>query len=73
MCALPMLSRLPAALALPLLVLPVAAGTASQSGDRPAAQPVDLTRNGHYVDVRIGGRPFTTCYLDPVFAKPYWS
>ena len=72
MCALPMLSRLPAALALPLLVLPVAAGTASQSGDRPAAQPVDLTRNGHYVDVRIGGRPFTSYYFDPGVAKPYF-
>jgi hypothetical protein len=33
---------------------------------------VDLTRNGHYVDVRIGGRPFTTYYFDPVVAKPYF-
>src|SRR5438477_8775848 len=71
MCALPM-RRIASALALPLLVLPLAAGTASQSGYRPAAQPVELTRNGHYVDVRIGGRPFTTYYFDPVVAKPYF-
>src|SRR5229473_5394014 len=60
------------ALLLPLLFLPLAAGTASQSGFRPAAQPVDLTRNGNQVDVRIGGRPFTTYYFDPSVAKPYF-
>src|SRR5712692_7461676 len=57
---------------LPLLFLPLATGTASQSGVRPAAQPVELTRNGNHVDVRIGGRPFTTYYFDPSVAKPYF-
>jgi Family of unknown function (DUF6807) len=72
MCGLPMLRRISSALALSLLVVPLAAGTAGQSGDRPAPEPVDLTRNGHYVDVRIGGRPFTSYYFDPVVAKPYF-
>ncbi len=51
---------------------PLAAGIASQSGVRPAAQPVELTRNGDHVDVRIGGRPFTTYHFDPSVAKPYF-
>jgi Methane oxygenase PmoA len=55
----------------PLLLWPLAAGTAGPSAVRPAAQPVELTRNGHQVDVRIGGRPFTTYYFDPAVAKPY--
>jgi len=56
---------------LPVLLWPLAIGTASQSGFRPAAQPVELTRNGSRVDVRIGGRPFTTYAFDPSVAKPY--
>jgi hypothetical protein len=72
MCALPMPRCISSALALPLLLLPLAAGTASQSGYRSTAQPVDLTRNGHNVDVRVGGRPFTTYYFDPAVAKPYF-
>jgi hypothetical protein len=60
-------------LALPaLLFVPLAAGTAVQSGVRSAAQPVELARNGSHVDVRIGGRPFTTYYFDPSVAKPYF-
>jgi hypothetical protein len=56
-----------------MLLLPLAAGTASQSGFRPAAQPVDLTRTGSHVDVRIADRPFATYYFDPGVAKPYFS
>jgi hypothetical protein len=55
-----------------LLCVPLATLTASQSGVRPAAQPVELTRNGDRVDVRIGGRAFTTYYFDPSVAKPYF-
>ena len=32
---------------------------------------MDLTRSGQQVDVRIGGRSFTTYYFDPSVAKPY--
>jgi hypothetical protein len=65
------------AILLPMLLLPVpfvppASGTAGQSGVRPAAQPVELARNGDHVDVRIGGRPFATYYFDPSVAKPYF-
>jgi hypothetical protein len=38
---------------------------------RRAAAPVELTRNGTRVDVTIGGRPFTSYYVDPSVAKPY--
>jgi methane monooxygenase PmoA-like len=58
-------------LLLPLLVWPLAIGTPHQSGVRPAPQPVELTRNGTHVDVRIGGRPFTTYAFDPSVAKPF--
>jgi hypothetical protein len=58
---------------LPLLVWPLAVGTPNQSGVRPAPQPAELTRNGTHVDVRIGGRPFTTYSFDPSVAKPYLS
>src|SRR6266850_1011515 len=68
-----MLRRISSALALLLLCLPLATRVASQSGSRSAAQPVALTRNGHQVDVRIGGRAFTTYYFDPSVAKPYLS
>jgi hypothetical protein len=60
------------ALLLPLLFLAGAAGTAGQSGLRPASQPVELARNGNHVDVLIGGRPFTTYYFDPSVAKSYF-
>jgi hypothetical protein len=56
---------------LPLLCLPLVTGIASQSSVRPVAQPVELTRNGYHVDVRIGGHPFTTYYFDSSVAKPY--
>jgi hypothetical protein len=56
---------------LPLLLWPLATGAASQSGAPTAAQPVELVRNGSQVDVRIGGRPFTTYAFDPSVAKPY--
>jgi hypothetical protein len=58
-------------LLLQLLLWPLAAGAAGPSALRPAAQPVELTRNGNQVEVRIGGRPFTTYYFDPSVAKPY--
>jgi hypothetical protein len=64
---------LSSALALPLLCVPLATSTVSQSGSRSAALPVNLTRSGHHVDVQVGGRPFTTYYFDPPVAKPYLS
>jgi hypothetical protein len=63
----------PRLLVLPFVCLLLASGTAGQSDSRSAALPVDLTRSGHQVDVRIGGRPFTTYYFDPSVAKPYLS
>jgi len=44
----------------------------ANKAERSAAEPVELTRNGSHVDVRIGGRPFTTYYFDPSVAKPYF-
>jgi hypothetical protein len=55
-----------------LVLLPLAPGTGGRYAPRPAAEPVELTRNGSHVDVRIGGRPFTTYYFDPSVAKPYF-
>jgi Family of unknown function (DUF6807) len=71
--ALPMLRRIVSALALPLLCMPLATGTANQPGSRSADVPVELTRSGQHVDVQIGGRPFTTYYFDSSVAKPYLS
>jgi hypothetical protein len=68
-----MLRRISSALALALLCAQCATGIASQSGSRSAAEPVELTQNGRHVDVRIGGRPFTTYYFDVSVAKPYMS
>ena len=50
---------------LPLLVWPLASGAAGLFGVRPAAPPVELTRNGNHVDVQIDGRAFTTYSFDP--------
>jgi hypothetical protein len=36
-----------------------------------AGQPVELTRDGNRIDVRIGGHPFTAFYFDAGIAKPY--
>jgi len=55
-----------------LVLLPFAPGTGGRYATRPAAEPVELTRNGSHVDVWIGGRPFTTYYFDPSVAKPYF-
>jgi hypothetical protein len=52
---------------LPLAFLSLAAGPSLL----PAQNPVELIRDGTHVDVRIGGRPFTTYYFDPSVAKPY--
>jgi len=35
--------------------------------------PVELRREGDKIDVLIGGRPFTTYYVDPAVATPYLS
>jgi hypothetical protein len=32
--------------------------------------PVELRREGDQIDVLIGGRPFTTYYVDPAVATP---
>jgi hypothetical protein len=58
---------------LPLLLWPLATGSAGQSALLPAAQPVELTRSGNHVDVLIAGRPFATYYFDPAVAKPYMA
>jgi hypothetical protein len=55
-----------------LLLAPLAAGQAGPSVLHPVAAPVEVTRNGSSVDVRIDGRPFTTYYFDPSIAKPYF-
>jgi hypothetical protein len=57
---------------LPLLLWPLATGDVGRSALRPAVEPAELTRDGNHVDVRIGGRPFTTYYFDPSVAKPYF-
>jgi hypothetical protein len=51
----------------PLLCMHLATGQTALD----TAQPVELTRHANQVDVRIGGRPFTTYYFDPSVAKPY--
>jgi len=38
-----------------------------------SAEPVEFKRAGNQIDVRIGGRPFTTYYFDPGVAKPFLS
>ncbi len=35
------------------------------------AEAVELTREGDRVDVRIGGKPFTSYFFDPAVPKPY--
>ena len=35
------------------------------------ADPVELRRKGNQIEVRIGGRPFTTYYFGPESPKPY--
>jgi len=35
------------------------------------ADPVELRRQGNQIEVRIGGRPFTTYYFGPESPKPY--
>jgi Family of unknown function (DUF6807) len=36
-----------------------------------ANKPVEVTRSGNQIEVRIGGQPFTTYYFDPKIAKAY--
>jgi len=62
------MTRWPSFLTLALLVLVATTSPARQ----PEAEVVELTRNGSHVDVRIGGRLFTTYYVDPSVAKPYF-
>jgi len=38
-----------------------------------SGEPVELTRAGNQIEVRIGGRPFTTYFFDPSVAKPFLS
>src|SRR2546428_2545639 len=56
---------------LPLVLLSLAVGGTGLAALRPL-EPVELTREGSHVDVRIGGHPFTTYYFDPAVAKPYF-
>lgn len=39
----------------------------------PAGNAVELLRQGNQVEVRIGGRLFTTYYFSPDIAKPYFQ
>src|SRR5262249_6648822 len=55
-----------------VLLASPAAGSFDPSVRASDAQPVALTRNGTSVDVRIGGRAFTTYYFDASDAKPYF-
>jgi Methane oxygenase PmoA len=54
------------------LILTAIAGGIGLSPLR-STEPVALIRDGHHVDVLIGGRPFTTYHFDPAVAKPYLS
>ena len=72
MRALPVRRRNSCALVPPLVCLAFATVT-GHSESRLHTLPVELTRIGLHVDVRIGGRPFTTFYFDPSVAKPYLS
>lgn len=36
-----------------------------------AAEKVELKRQGHQVEILIGGKPFSTYYFDPMVAKPF--
>ncbi|MHB8654771.1 MAG: DUF6807 domain-containing protein [Terriglobia bacterium] len=38
---------------------------------RGGDEPVKLTRHGDQIEVRIGGKPFTTYYFSPKIPKPY--
>ena len=57
-------NRIPA-LALTLICL------AWSSAASRGAQPVELKRQGNQIEVRIGGRPFTTYYFGAKSPKPY--
>src|SRR5437762_12826236 len=54
-----------------LVFLSLAARVIGQSALLPP-EPVELRRDGSHVDVLNGRRPFTTYYLDPAVAKPYF-
>jgi Methane oxygenase PmoA len=56
----------------PLLVMPL---TIRLPPPKPGRIPetVELLRDGSHVDVRIGGRAFSTYYFDAAVAKPYLS
>jgi methane monooxygenase PmoA-like len=55
-----------------LLVFVSLAGSNGQSAVS-LQERVELSRDGSHVDVRIGGRPFTTYYFDSAVAKPFFS
>ena len=42
------------------------------STSHAAPQPVELTRTGFQIEVRIGGEAFATYHFDPSIAKPYF-
>jgi hypothetical protein len=52
-----------------LILLSVVASWPTAAG---AQEQVTLNRNGDRIDVRVGGRPFTTFYFDAAVAKPYF-
>lgn len=56
-----------------VLLLALAAGlSAAVSFGDSSAEPVDVAVQEASVDIRIGGRPFTTFFYDPAVAKPYF-
>ena len=55
-----------------LLLMTCDAGHAGGVAARPVAEAVEITPHATSVDVRVGGRLFTTYYFDPSVAKPYF-
>ena len=55
---------------IPALALTLICPAWSSAASR-GAQPVELKRQGNQIEVRIGGRPFTTYYFGAKSPKPY--
>src|SRR5262245_6364540 len=52
--------------------LTAALAVAAASFGNASAELVDVAVHDTSVDIRIGGRPFTTFFYDPSIAKPYF-
>ena len=60
-------------LALTCGAIALGVGLAGHVAPSSGLSPVELTRSDNTVEVRIGGRPFTTYFFDPSVAKPFLS